>query len=100
MRSKSVLVVEDDDNSADLLSTFARSEGFVPSIASSLAEARQQLIVHKPGIVLLDLGLPDGSGMDLFSDENLRGDAEIVLITGNASVETRCRRCAWVLPTT
>ena len=88
MRSKSVLVVEDDDNSADLLSTFARSEGFVASIASSLAEARQQLIVHKPGIVLLDLGLPDGSGMDLFSDENLRGDAEIVLITGNASVET------------
>ena len=88
MRSKSVLVVEDDDNSADLLSTFARSEGFVASIANSLAEARQQLIVHKPGIVLLDLGLPDGSGMDLFSDENLRGDAEIVLITGNASVET------------
>ena len=88
MRSKSVLVVEDDDNSADLLSTFARSEGFVASIASSLAEARQQLIVHKPGIVLLDLGLPDGSGMDLFADENLRGDAEIVLITGNASIET------------
>ena len=88
MRSKSVLIVEDDDNSADLLSTFARSEGFVASIASSLAEARQQLIVHKPGIVLLDLGLPDGSGMDLFADENLRGDAEIVLITGNASVDT------------
>jgi DNA-binding NtrC family response regulator len=88
MRSKSVLVVEDDENSADLLSTFARSEGFVASIANSLAEARQQLIVHKPGIVLLDLGLPDGSGMDLFSDENLRGDAEIVLITGNASVDT------------
>lgn len=88
MRSKSVLVVEDDDNSADLLATFATSQGFVASIASSLAEARQQLIVHKPAIVLLDVGLPDGSGMDLFSDENLRGDAEIVLITGNASVET------------
>ncbi|NLD55859.1 MAG: sigma-54-dependent Fis family transcriptional regulator [Burkholderiaceae bacterium] len=88
MRSKSVLVVEDDDNSAELLSTFARSEGFVATVANSLAEARQQLIVHKPGIVLLDPGLPDGSGMDLFSDENLRGDAEIVLITGNASVET------------
>jgi DNA-binding NtrC family response regulator len=88
MRSKSVLVVEDDDNSAELLSTFARSEGFVATVANSLAEARQQLIVHKPGIVLLDPGLPDGSGMDLFADENLRGDAEIVLITGNASVET------------
>ncbi len=88
MRSKSVLIVEDDDNSAELLSTFAQSEGFAASVACSLAEARQQLIVHKPGIVLLDLGLPDGSGMDLFADENLRGDAEIVLITGNASVET------------
>ncbi|MGE0796864.1 MAG: sigma-54-dependent transcriptional regulator [Lautropia sp.] len=88
MPGETVLVVEDDDNSAELLSTFAQSEGFIPIVANSLAEARQQLIVHKPGIVLLDLELPDGSGMDLFSDENLRGDAEIVLITGHASVDT------------
>ena len=43
MRSKGVLVVEDDDNSADLLATFARSEGFVASVAAAhAASARQQ----------------------------------------------------------
>ena len=83
-----VLIVEDDENSAQMLKTFVESEGFVTSVATSLADARQQLILHKPQIVLLDLHLPDGSGMDLFDDETLRGEAEIVLITGNASVET------------
>ncbi|MGE0314699.1 MAG: sigma-54-dependent transcriptional regulator [Lautropia sp.] len=83
-----LLIVEDDDNSAEMLKAFAETEGFATSVANSLADARQQLILHKPQVVLLDLHLPDGSGMDLFADESLRGDAEVVLITGNASVET------------
>jgi DNA-binding NtrC family response regulator len=38
--------------------------------------------------VLLDLHLPDGNGFDLLQDAALVGDAEIVLITGHASVES------------
>jgi DNA-binding NtrC family response regulator len=38
--------------------------------------------------VLLDLVLPDGSGMDLFADSEATADTEIVLITGHASLET------------
>jgi DNA-binding NtrC family response regulator len=88
MSPRNVLIVEDDDNSSELLSAIVESEGFVACVARTLAEARQLLVVHRPAIVILDLGLPDGSGMDLFADRELRGDAEIVLITGNASVET------------
>ena len=83
-----LLIVEDDENSAEMLKAFAQNEGFAASVANSLADARQQLILHRPQVVLLDLHLPDGSGMDLFADASLRGDAEVVLITGNASVET------------
>ncbi|MET0509261.1 MAG: sigma 54-interacting transcriptional regulator, partial [Burkholderiaceae bacterium] len=83
-----VLIVEDDDNSAELLRTFVEAQGYGATVANSLAEARQQLILHEPAVVLLDLHLPDGSGMDLFDDESLRGDCDIVLITGYASVET------------
>ena len=87
-RQDLVLIVEDDENSAELLRTFVESQGFGTAVANSLADARQQLVLHAPSVVLLDLHLPDGSGMDLFDDESLRGDSDIILITGNASVET------------
>ncbi len=85
---KSVLIVEDDHDTADGFAELIQAEGLATSIANSLAQAREQLLVHRPDIVLLDLHLPDGSGMDLFEDPALRGNAEIILMTGNASVET------------
>ncbi|MFN9775318.1 MAG: sigma-54-dependent transcriptional regulator [Burkholderiales bacterium] len=83
-----VLIVDDEPNSAEMLATVVRGEGFTTSVAGSLREARQQLMMMPAQVVLLDLRLPDGSGMDLFEDTALRGNAEIVLITGHASLET------------
>jgi DNA-binding NtrC family response regulator len=83
-----VLIVDDEPNSAEMLSTVVRGEGFTTSVAGSLREARQQLLLMPAQAVLLDLHLPDGSGLDLFEDTELRGNAEIVLITGHASLET------------
>ncbi len=83
-----ILIVEDDDNSAEMLAALVADAGHTASIATDLQQARQQLVLHGPDLVLLDLHLPDGSGLDLFSDERLRGDADIVLITGQASVDT------------
>ena len=48
MKPRNVLIVEDDDNSSELLSTVVQSEGFVACVARSLAEARQLLVVHRP----------------------------------------------------
>jgi two-component system, NtrC family, response regulator AtoC len=83
-----VLIVDDDSNSADMLATVVRGEGFTTAVAASLREARQQLLMMPAQVVLLDLRLPDGSGLDLFEDTDLRGNAEIVLITGHATLET------------
>jgi DNA-binding NtrC family response regulator len=44
--------------------------------------------MQPPDLVLLDLQLPDGSGLDLFSDPELISSSELVLITGHASLET------------
>jgi DNA-binding NtrC family response regulator len=51
-------------------------------------------------VVLLDLVLPDGSGMDLVADIKALPHAEVVLITGHARWRPRCRHCAWARPTT
>ena len=83
-----VLIVDDDSNSAQMLSALVASEGFSTAVAGSLREARQQLMLMPADAVLLDLRLPDGSGLDLFETVDLIGDAQVVLITGHASIDT------------
>jgi DNA-binding NtrC family response regulator len=83
-----VLVVDDDSNTREALATLATQEGFTTAVAGSVAEARVQLVRQRPDVVLMDLRLPDGSGMDLFEDLEDRSSIETILITGHASVET------------
>ena len=82
------LVVEDDVDSAEMLATLLASEGLTAATAHSLAEARRQIVLQTPDLILLDLNLPDGSGMTLFDNDAVRANAEVVLITGHASLET------------
>ncbi len=83
-----VLIVDDDANSLAMLDELVTNEGFTTATASSLKQARERMALRQPDMVLLDLVLPDGSGMDLFQDMNSRSSTEIVLITGQASLET------------
>jgi len=82
------LVVDDDVDSASTLAALIAAEGFTVASAHTLRDARRQIALQQPDIVLLDLQLPDGSGMDLFTDASLIANSEVVLITGHASIET------------
>jgi len=82
------LIVEDDADAARMMAQLVANEGFSAATAQSLHEARRQMALQQPDVVLLDLRLPDGSGMDLFDDTDLIGNSEVVLMTGHASLET------------
>lgn len=83
-----VLIVDDEPNSAQALGALVQAEGYSVALAGSLREARQQLVLMPAQAVLLDLHLPDGNGFSLLDDAGLIGGAEIVLVTGHASVES------------
>ena len=83
-----VLIVDDDVDTAMSLKLLVASEQVTVAVAATLHEARRQIALQQPDLILLDLQLPDGSGMALFEDEQLVANSEIVLITGHASVET------------
>ena len=59
------LIVEDDPNSLSGLSAILTADGFSVDTATTLAEARSALTRFIPDVVLIDLNLPDGSGLDL-----------------------------------
>ena len=82
------LIVDDDLEVLQVLAEFVKREGFVASVASTIGQAREEIEANPPDILLVDIQLPDGSGLDLLDGLQAAADPEVVLITGNASVET------------
>jgi two-component system, NtrC family, response regulator AtoC len=82
------LVVDDDSDSAASLRALIAAENFTVAVAHNLRDARRQIALQQPDILLLDLLLPDGNGMELLGDSKLVADSEVVLCTGHASIET------------
>ncbi|HUR41979.1 MAG TPA: sigma-54 dependent transcriptional regulator [Verrucomicrobiae bacterium] len=83
-----VLIVDDDAATAAALSELVAAEGFTVAACGSVSDARAEVARLKPDIILCDLRLPDGSGLDVFRSVEASGGIEVVLITGHASVET------------
>ena len=83
------LIVDDDVGFQLGLADAVRREGLEVVTASSLAEARREIAAGAPDVVLLDLTLPDRSGMELLPElEALPEPPGVILVTGQATVET------------
>jgi two-component system response regulator HydG len=85
------LIVEDDPNSLSGLSAILAADGFSVDTATTLAEARAALSRFIPDVVLVDLNLPDGSGLDLLQHLPAQppgGALPVIVMTGNATVES------------
>jgi len=80
------LVVDDDSNSLSAIAALVSREGFTTTTAGDLREARRALQVEAPDILLVDVQLPDGSGLDLLNERP--PSVDVVLITGHATVDT------------
>jgi two-component system, NtrC family, response regulator AtoC len=83
-----LLLVDDDPEALEWLTELAKGEGFSVASADSLRNARIHLARLQPDILLTDLQLPDGKGIDLVADLETRDSTEVVMITGHASVES------------
>jgi two-component system, OmpR family, response regulator RegX3 len=80
-----VLVVEDDESYREALSRGLTLEGFVVVDAADIRSAREKLRATTPDLVLLDVMLPDGSGVDFCQE--IRRDAGTPVIMVSAKSE-------------
>lgn len=98
--SKKILLVENDDNLAVMLSQLLHKAGHSVTQAASLKDARLALAEAgpPPQVILLDLALDDGNGLDLLEDirskEQLK-DTPVIVITAQ-SVEDNVQGRAMV----
>jgi two-component system, NtrC family, response regulator AtoC len=80
------LIVDDHEPTLAALAQLVDGEGYTTARSASVADARSQLDAAKFDVLLVDLNLPDGSGLQLLEDARNAGTSAVVLITGQASV--------------
>jgi two-component system NtrC family response regulator len=97
--SPRVLIVEDEPLVRKSIASIVESIGSLPLGAGSLGEARRFLKREKLDVVLLDLRLPDGDGLELLDEILLLPEpAEVIILTGSGDpdgAETALKSGAW-----
>lgn len=83
-----ILLVDDDPETVEWMSEFVRGEGFTLACADSLRGARIHLTRSTPDLIITDLMLPDGQGIELLEDFEPGQGTQLVVITGHASVDS------------
>ena len=68
MLSGSILIVDDETSLLEFLSVLCSGEGLSVTTARSVREAREQLAERTPDLVLCDMMMPDGNGLELLRE--------------------------------
>jgi len=85
-----VLVVDDEQYLADLVATALRYEGFSTAVAGTVRAAAELIASFGPDLIVLDVMLPDGSGIDACRQFRAGGcDAPVVFLTARDAAEDK-----------
>jgi DNA-binding response OmpR family regulator len=79
-----ILVIEDDDDVARLEQTVLERAGYDVKVTASGAEGLELAESYKPDVVILDVGLPDISGLDVCTSLSNSNNAFILMVSGHS----------------
>jgi DNA-binding NarL/FixJ family response regulator len=87
--TRRIVIVEDDpDVREHFIDIISRASDLdIAGVADCLAQARN-LLELRPALFLIDIGLPDGSGLDFIPEIKASGDARILVVTTFGDRET------------
>jgi len=78
---QTILIIEDEPNLARLARDYLDRAGFRAVTAATAAAGHDRLKADRPDLVVLDLGLPDGNGLDILRDLRHLGNLPVIILT-------------------
>lgn len=79
-----VLLVEDEPNICNLVSTMLENYGYQALVAQTCAMAETMYASHVPDLVILDLGLPDRDGMEFLQSVRWESLTPIIVLSARS----------------
>lgn len=87
-----LLIVEDNQQLVDEISKYLKENGFVVEISSTLQDSKDRVEIYEYDLVILDLGLPDGDGLDLIPRIKARNsETAIIILTAKDALDTKVK---------
>lgn len=84
---KSIVVIDDERNIQATLETILQRHGYTVHLAPTAAQGRKRVADVKPDLVLLDIGLPDGDGLDLLRELHTQyPEMPVMILTAHDSL--------------
>jgi DNA-binding response OmpR family regulator len=87
--NKKVVIVDDDPSVQEVTRAYLERDGYLVYVAGTAAEGLVLAERVQPGLIVLDLMLPDRSGEDVCREIRSRSDVPILMLTAKASEEER-----------
>ena len=85
-----ILIVEDEENLGITLSEYLKGLGHGCFWAKNAKTARELFSLQRPGVILMDIGLPDGNGLDLAREfRKIRKDFVLLFLSALNDPETK-----------
>ena len=79
-----ILLVEDEPSIRKYVNALLNASGYIVIEAANCAEAKPCFLSHTPDLVLLDLGLPDGDGMQLLEFIRSRSAVPVIVLSARS----------------
>lgn len=87
-----LLIVEDNIRLARDICQFLKESGFVIEVAHTYHEGFERISVYQYDLVIIDLGLPDGNGLDLIGKiKEHHQDTGILILTARDGIEDKVK---------
>ncbi len=89
MERKRVLIVEDEPQIVEVLQAYLEREGLVVESTGSVAGALDAVARSRPDMMILDITLEDGSGLDVLRQSGANGGIPSIMLTARAEESDR-----------
>lgn len=87
-----ILIIEDSIELANDLQQFLTSYGFLCSSALNFEDASEKIAIYNYDLFIIDIGLPDGNGLELIKPIKLKeNNAGIIIVTAKNATEDKIR---------
>lgn len=87
-----ILVVEDENKVGRFISDGLKEAAYTPTLARTKAQASNSLAQSTYDVIILDLGLPDGDGLELLSEWRKSGfDEPVIILSARDGLHDRLR---------
>jgi DNA-binding response OmpR family regulator len=87
--STSVLLIDDDVKLCDLLKTYLSGHGFTLNVANNAKDGQRQLRSQDFDVVLLDIMLPDGDGLEVCKKIRMESAVPVIMLTARGADEDK-----------